>query len=101
MDTKPRRRSNTKHASRSRSIQRRHFVLSYLCERDPERRGGRGPGGGERERERERDAKTQERWRKRLTETKRIRNIISQTKVGDPSNLKLSFKNCIGTETNS
>jgi hypothetical protein len=68
--------------------------LSYLCERDPERRGGRGPGAGERERERESDTKTQERGRKRLTETKRIR-------VGDPSNLKLSFKNCIGTETNS
>jgi hypothetical protein len=57
--------------------------LSYLCERDPERGGG-GSGGTQREREREREREsykdTEERGRKRLTETKSIRNIISHQK---------------------
>jgi hypothetical protein len=54
MDTKPR-RSNTKHASRSRSIQRRHFVC-LTSARELLRGVGAGWAGAQRERERERES---------------------------------------------
>jgi hypothetical protein len=95
MDTKPRRRSNTKHASRSRSIQRRHFVC--LTTAREIQRGVEGSGRGEREREREResDAKTQER-EKETDRDKKDKKHNKPKKVGDPSNLKLSFKTVLG-----
>jgi hypothetical protein len=74
--------------------------LSYLCERDPERGGG-GSGGTQRERERERERERviQRHRREREKETDRDKEHKKHNispKVGNPSNLKLSFKTVLG-----
>jgi len=67
MDTKPRRRNNTKHASRSRSIQRRHFVC-LASAREIQR------GGVEIEIERVIQRHRRERKKERERETESPRN---------------------------